>query len=101
MSKEYIFYCDESIDKGRFFSHFYGGALVRSQDLREVQKALIAKKNDLNLYNEVKWSKLTDQYLYKYIYLMEAFFDFIEADIIKIRIMFTQNCNIPNNLSPQ
>lgn len=101
MSKEYIIYCDESIDKGRFFSHFYGGALVRSQDLREVQKVLIAKKNDLNLHNEVKWSKVTYQYLDKYIDLMEAFFDFIEADIVKIRVMFTQNCNIPNNLSTE
>ncbi|MEH2413306.1 DUF3800 domain-containing protein [Nostoc sp.] len=101
MSKEYIIYCDESIDKGRFFSHFYGGALLRSQDLREVQKVLIAKKNDLNLHNEIKWSKVTYQYLDKYIGLMEAFFDFIEADIVKIRIMFTQNCNIPNNLSTE
>lgn len=101
MSKEYIIYCDESIDKGRFFSHFYGGALLRSQDLREVQKVLIAKKNDLNLHNEVKWSKVTYQYLDKYINLTEAFFDFIEADIVKIRVMFTQNCNIPNNLSTE
>ena len=48
----------------------------------------------------MKWSKVTSLYLDKYIALMEEFFDFIEADIVKIRIMFTQNCNIANNLSP-
>jgi len=100
LSKEYIIYCDESIDQGRFFSHFYGGALVRSQDLEKVQKALVAKKHELNLHNEVKWSKVTYQYLTKYTDLMDVFFDFIAADIVKVRIMFTQNCNIPNNLTP-
>ena len=100
LSKEYIIYCDESIDKGRYFSNFYGGALVRSRDLQQVKKKLMAKKNELNLYKEVKWSKVTSLYLDKYIALMEEFFDFIEADIVKIRIMFTQNCNIANNLSP-
>jgi Protein of unknown function (DUF3800) len=101
LSKEYIIYCDESIDKGRFFSNFYGGALIRSQDLRKVEKILFAKKNELNLYKEIKWSKVTSLYLDKYIGLMEQFFDFIEADIVKIRIMFTQNCNVPNNLSSE
>lgn len=101
MSKEYIIYCDESIDKGRYFSNFYGGALIRSHDLREIIAVLEAKKNELNLYKEVKWSKVTSLYLDKYIGLMETFFNFIEADKVKIRVMFTQNCHIPNNLSPE
>ena len=101
MSKEYIIYCDESIDKGRYFSHFYGGALIRSLDLGEVQRVLMAKKNELNLYNEIKWSKVTYQYLDKYIDLMEAFFNFIVEDKVKIRIMFTQNRIIPSSLSPE
>ena len=101
MSKEYIIYCDESIDKGRYFSHFYGGALVRSQELGEVQKVLVAKKNELNLYNEIKWSKVTYQYLDKYIDLMEAFFDFVAEDQVKIRVMYTQNSIIPSSLSPE
>lgn len=99
MSKEYIIYCDESIDKGLYFSNFYGGTLVHSRDLEAVQKCLIAKKNELNLYKEVKWSKVTSQYLVKYIDLMKIFFDLVEADQVKIRIMFTQNSIIPNNLS--
>ena len=37
---EYYIYCDESLSKGRLFSHFYGGALVRSYDYDEVKAAL-------------------------------------------------------------
>ena len=36
---EYLIFCDESLLKGQFFSHFYGGALVRSKDYEDVRKA--------------------------------------------------------------
>ncbi len=29
---QYIIYCDESVKRGDYFSNFYGGALVRSND---------------------------------------------------------------------
>jgi hypothetical protein len=29
MAAHFIIYCDESVEKGRYFTNFYGGAMVR------------------------------------------------------------------------
>jgi hypothetical protein len=99
MATEYIIYCDESEEKGLYFSNFYGGALVRSEDLESVKLAIAAKKAELYLKSEVKWEKITANYAQKYIDLIDCFFDFIKAGKVKIRIMFTQNMNVAKNLT--
>jgi len=99
MSKEYVIYCDESESEGQYYSNFYGGAVVSAADLPSVVDALTQKKHELNLHKEVKWSKLTDQYLGKYINLVDCFFDLVQQDKIKIRIMFTQNIYSASNLT--
>lgn len=91
MALEYIIYCDESESRGRHFSNFYGGAIVSSEHVDEIRAVLAAKKHSLNLFGEVKWSKITVNYHKKYIDLMDCFFDLIAAGKVKIRIMFTQN----------
>lgn len=91
MALEYIIYGDESESKGKHFSNFYGGALVSSDDLEKVRTILAAKKQALNLFGEVKWSKITVNYHQKYIDLIDCFFDLVARDEVKIRIMFTQN----------
>lgn len=101
MPKELVIYCDESEKEGVHFSNFYGGALVRSDDIDEVREAIARKKLELNLHGEVKWSKITQQYMGKYISLMDAFFDLVQADAVKIRVMFTQNRYIPTGLTPE
>jgi hypothetical protein len=90
MSKEYIIYCDESEESGQYFGNFYGGALVCSEHLDEVKSLIAAKKAELNLFGEVKWSKITENYAEKYIAMMDLFFDLIRDGKIKVRIMFTQ-----------
>jgi hypothetical protein len=99
MALEYIIYCDESEESGPFFSNFYGGALVRSVDLDSVREALEQRKLNLNLFGEVKWNKITENYANKYIDLLDTFFDLIASGKIKIRIMFTQNTNVAKNLT--
>ncbi|HAT8742748.1 TPA: DUF3800 domain-containing protein [Legionella pneumophila] len=99
MSKEIIIYCDESNISGRYFSNFYGGALVDSKNLDEVNTLLLQKKCELNLHGEIKWSKITENYLNKYINFVELLFGLITTGKLKIRIMFTQNRHIPQNLS--
>lgn len=101
MSKEYVIYCDESTDKGTYYSNFYGGALVRSMHLEEVRNVLATAKSDLNFFGEVKWDKVTTNYLEKYKTLIDAFFDLIAADKIKVRIMFTQNAHRPTRLTKE
>lgn len=97
----FVIYCDESVTKGKFFSHFYGGALVRSNHLEMVIADLNAKKRELNLNDEVKWQKVTSQYLDKYRSLIDLFFDFIERDMVKVRVMFTQNYYRPTALTAE
>ena len=85
---DYYIYCDESLSKGQFFSHFYGGALVRSIDYVEVKEALDLKKKELNLLGEIKWTKVSANYLNKYFEMMDLYFKFIQEGKIKVRIMF-------------
>jgi hypothetical protein len=96
---EYIIYADESEEDGPFFSNFYGGLLVRSPDLKSVVGCLEASKEELRLGGKAKWQKVTPQYLEKYKALMEAFFDLVEADQVKVRIMFLQRINVAVGLS--
>ena len=80
MQMQYIIYCDESEKNGKFFGNFYGGALVRSIHFHEVKDALAAKKVELGFSGEVKWQKVTANYLEKYMELMKCFFDFVKQD---------------------
>ncbi len=91
MSKEYIIYADESVVRGRYYSNFYGGLLVSSEHLLQTIERLINVKLNHNLYQEIKWQKVTVNYLDKYKAVMDEFFDLVENDLIKVRIMFTQN----------
>lgn len=96
---DYILYCDESGAEGRFFSNFYGGALISGKHFDKVDSELNAKKRELHLNGEIKWSKVTENYLSKYIQMMDLFFEYIYHNTIKVRIMFTQNCRVPIQLT--
>ena len=99
MSTEYIIYADESTSRGAYYSNFYGGALVSSKDLTHVTESLELVKQNQNLYNEIKWSKVTEQYLLKYVAVMDAFFGLVQQNKVKVRIMFTQNRHVPQGLT--
>lgn len=96
---EYIIYCDESVKQGKYFQNFYGGALVSSKDLMLVNASLCEKKKELNILGEVKWNKVSTNYLEKYMQLMDVFFAFVKDNIVKVRIMFTHNYTPPKNLT--
>ncbi len=99
MKKQYVIYADESHRKGKFYSNFYGGALVDYCKLEKISSKLNNKKYELGLLGEVKWTKVTSQYLDKYIELINFFFKYVNSNKIKIRIMFRQNANVPKKLS--
>jgi len=96
---DYLIYCDESLSKGQLFSHFYGGALVRSKDYAEVKNALDERKTELNLMGEIKWTKVSANYLSKYKEMMDLYFGFIKQGKIKVRIMFQATSQIVNEQS--
>jgi hypothetical protein len=99
MTAEVTIYCDESDEHGEYYSNFFGGVLVRSKHIDFVRQTLEQRKIELNFLGEVKWTKVTSNYLEKYIALMDTFFDFVRDDAVKIRIMFTQNIHEAMGLS--
>jgi hypothetical protein len=96
-----IIYCDESAKKGRHFSNFYGGALIRANERDAIEELLISTKNNLNLFNELKWQRITDNYKDKYIAFLDVYFSLIIGNRLKIRIMFTQNQYRPSTLTDE
>lgn len=98
--REYTLYCDESVKDGRYYSNFYGGALSGGSQIHAVSARLNQAKQRLNLLREVKWQKVTEAYLGKYMELMNAFFDEVAPGRVKVRIMFRQNARKPVGLTP-
>lgn len=88
---ELILFSDESVAKGKFYSNFYGGVLVGASQFQRVNLALQAVKDRSHLTSEVKWSKVTPQWLDGYKALIDCFFSEIEAQNLMVRIMFRQN----------
>jgi hypothetical protein len=99
MEKEYVIFCDESETHGRFFSNFYGGVMAGSSQYDRITQRLNAEKQRLNLFGEVKWSKVSENYLAKYQELIRIFFEEIHAGHLKVRIMFRQNIHAATNLT--
>lgn len=96
MGKRYILYCDESDTKGRFYSHFYGGALIEASKQQSISAELQAVKNDLHIFDgEMKWQRITAPYAEKYVEFVDAVFDIVARGDMKLRIMFTQNRHVP------
>ena len=101
VEREYILFCDESVKSGEYFSNFYGGLLVGASQYQATTDRLNTLKASLNLFREVKWNKVTSEYLTKYQTLVNGFFDEIEAGRLKVRIMFRQNAEKPVGLTPR
>lgn len=99
--KEYIIFCDESEKEGKYYSNFYGGLLVGASQYERITKRLNAIKQELNLFGEVKWEKVTERYLPKYEILMQHFFEEVAGGNVKVRIMFRQNAFKPRGLTPE
>lgn len=98
MPKEYIIYADESISRGEYYSDFYGGLLVSSNDIEIISRRLQREKDKQHFFDEIKWSKVTSNYLEKYIAVTDVFFNYIKKDCVKVRIMFSQNIHVPVGL---
>ena len=94
-----IIYCDESTEKGRFYSHFYGGAMVPETHRRIIEGRLEAVKVAHGLGAELKWTKISESWADRYIAFVDELFDLMEEGLVRMRVMFTQNSNKPLGLS--
>lgn len=73
MKKQYLIYSDESYKRGSYYSNFYGGALVDYSKIQKINEILNNKKKELNFGGEIKWSKVSESYLNKYIEIINLF----------------------------
>ncbi len=96
MSRELIIYCDESVSRGRYYSNFYGGLLLPAEHLQEVSTRMAELKDRLGLRAELKWSSITPSVEERYCEMMSGLFDELAAGKGKIRIMCTQNRDVPD-----
>lgn len=100
MAREIIIYCDESDISGRHFANFYGGLLVESRHLNEVEDRILTRCDELHLRDEIKWQKISANYAEKYMTFTDELFDLAGEGKVKMRVMFTQNYFSPARLSP-
>ena len=98
MKKQYLIYSDESYIKGEYYSNFYGGALVDYSQMQSISDSLNKKKKELNLGQEIKWTKVSENYLDKYMDMINLFFTYVKNNQVKIRIMFRQNAFVFDQL---
>lgn len=99
--RHYLLFCDESSKRGKFYSYFYGGVALVASDQEPIEKSLLALKEELNLFAELKWTKITEAYADKYIEFIRRYFEFVATGRLKVRIMFCHNFRRPRNLSEQ
>lgn len=72
---------------------------MKSEHLKEVQDRLKAICDKHHFFDEIKWQKVSEHYLQKYVAVMNVFFALIKENKIKVRIMFTQNAFVVKNLT--
>lgn len=94
----YLIYCDESDDKGEFYSNFYGGAILKLSDQKGIETRLLAAKGAENVDKEFKWSKITPYMEEHYLSFVRETFAVVRAGQLKIRVMFTQNIHQTRHL---
>lgn len=90
----YIVYCDESSSQGDLYVDFFGGCIIDASKIHLVEDTLNDLKQSLNLKSEIKWTNVSEPYLEKYKQVIHAFFDYVRAGVIKVRIMFRKRSSI-------
>jgi hypothetical protein len=97
--RHYIIYADESDRKGKYYSNFFGGTILEASDQQSISADLNSVKTHLGLNREVKWQYTDATTVDRYIQFIIAYFEFVRAARLKVRIMFTQNIHEPRNLT--
>ena len=89
--EKYLIYCDESDRKGEKYSYFLGNIILQDVKLLEAQRYLLDLIQDYS--GELKWCKISNSNndLNVYSKFINAIFDLIEAEIVKVRIFFVPN----------
>ena len=83
---------DESDKKGEFYSNFYGGLLINSNDYTDIINEAQSLVDSLNLNGEeIKWQKVNGFTFEKYKKIVDLIFQLLSSGKAKIRIFFKHN----------
>lgn len=82
---------DESDKKGQYYSNFYGGIIIESGYFDGFKSRLSALLQDIELYEEIKWTKTNAFTIEKYKQIVDFLFDEMKSGFVKIRIFFRNN----------
>jgi hypothetical protein len=96
---EYWIFCDESIQSVPKFSHFFGGAIVPAVRHAGIENRLRVLKAEIGFLHELKWQRVSEQWLEGHEEMMNGFFDLLRQGEIRMRVMFSGNRVIPDGLS--
>jgi hypothetical protein len=91
VDKEYWIFADESVQEGRLFSHFFGGAIVPASQYPHVENRLRIRKAEIGFLKELKWQRVTQQWVEGYQQIITAFFDELREGTVRMRVMFQDN----------
>ena len=97
--KEYWIFCDESVQEGSKFSNCFGGVIVPASCHAEVENRLRIAKAEIGFLKEIKWQRVTEQWLPGYQRMITAFFDVIRAGDVRMRVMFRASDASPGSQS--
>lgn len=76
--------------------------MIPVSECEKINNLLWSKKQDIGMEDsELKWSNINGYRVDGYCEMMDLFFEIIKQDIIKFRVMFTDNRFIPKELSDE
>lgn len=97
----YYIWFDESDKEGEYYSNFYGGVLIKSEDLENVLQMMNSLILELGIEEEIKWQKVNAFMYDKYEKVVDFIFDLLKNDKMKIRIFFRNNQYAPIGLTSE
>lgn len=86
----YIITSDESVKKGKHYSYFYGGAIIKESEYDDISQILNIYKSNFGLH-ELKRTKISKCNINEYIKVIDLFFTYVLSGKIKVRIMYAPN----------
>lgn len=92
---------DESDKKGQYYSNFYGGILIKSDDLDDVLSQARDLFQEKGIWEEIKWQKVNKHTYEAYLSVVDFIFRILAENKAKIRIFFRNNQNKPINLTEE
>lgn len=91
---KYHIYCDESTLNGRYA--VYGGFIMHNNSVNKVEQTIYNIKQKNNLFSEIKWSKISNQYYDKYLNLIDSTSSLLNKNVVHFRSVIIDN-NALNN----